>query len=61
MVEHFIQFLPEKTAKLTRTVSYGSWFNFYLCSTEGSVAIPGIITTPVDLPITSANHERCTR
>ena len=61
VVEHFIQFLPEKTAALTRTVSYGSWFNFYLCSTEGSVTIPGIITTPVNLPITSANHERCTR
>ena len=61
VVEHFIQFLPEKTAALTRTVSYGSWFNFYLCSTEGSVTIPGIITTPVNIPITSANHERCTR
>ncbi len=61
VVEHFIQFLPEKTAKLTRTVSYGSWFNFYLCSMEGSVGIPGIITQPVDVPISAANQERCTR
>lgn len=61
VVEHFIQFLPEKTAKLTRTVSYGSWFNFYLCSMEGSVGIPGIVTQPIDVPISSANHERCTR
>jgi phospholipid/cholesterol/gamma-HCH transport system substrate-binding protein len=61
VVEHFIQFLPEKTAKLTRLVSYGSWFNFYLCSASGSVGIPGIITQPIDIPITSANSERCTR
>jgi phospholipid/cholesterol/gamma-HCH transport system substrate-binding protein len=61
VVEHFIQFLPEKTAKLTRLVSYGSWFNFYLCSAAGSVSIPGIITTPVDIPISSASSERCTR
>ncbi len=61
VVEHFIQFLPEKTAKLTRLVSYGSWFNFYLCSASGSVGIPGIITQPVDVPISSASSERCTR
>ena len=61
VVEHFIQFLPGKTAALTRTVSYGSWFNFYLCSASGSVTVPGIITTPIDIPISSANHERCTR
>jgi phospholipid/cholesterol/gamma-HCH transport system substrate-binding protein len=61
VVEHFIQFLPEKTAKLTRTVSYGSWFNFYLCSASGSVGIPGIINQPIDLPITETNHARCMR
>jgi phospholipid/cholesterol/gamma-HCH transport system substrate-binding protein len=61
VVEHFIQFLPEKTAKLTRLVSYGSWFNFYLCSASGSVGIPGIITQPIDVPISSASSERCTR
>lgn len=61
VVEHFIQFLPEKTAKLTRTVSYGSWFNFFLCSAEGSVGIPGIITQPIDVPISEAAAGRCTR
>jgi phospholipid/cholesterol/gamma-HCH transport system substrate-binding protein len=61
IVEHFIQFLPEKTAKLTRTVSYGSWFNFFLCSAEGSVAIPGLIEAPVNLPISQAAAGRCTR
>jgi len=61
VVEHFIQFLPEKTAKLTRLVSYGSWFNFYLCSASGEVSIPGIITQPIDIPVTSASSGRCTR
>jgi phospholipid/cholesterol/gamma-HCH transport system substrate-binding protein len=60
VVQHFIQFLPEKTAKLTRTVSYGSWFNFYLCSATGSIGIPGIITQPIDVPVTQTNHARCT-
>ncbi|HEX2132539.1 MAG TPA: MCE family protein [Actinophytocola sp.] len=61
VVEHFIQFLPEKTAALTRTVSHGSWFNFFLCSAEGSVGIPGIITQPIDIPISEASAGRCTR
>ena len=61
VVEHFIQFLPEKTAKLTRTVSYGSWFNFYVCSMSGSIGIPGIITTPIEVPLTASTPRRCTR
>ncbi|HEV8560073.1 MAG TPA: MCE family protein [Actinophytocola sp.] len=59
-VEHFIQFLPVKTATLTRTVSYGAWFNFFLCSAEGSVVIPGLITQPINIPIAKANLARCT-
>ncbi len=61
VVEHFIQFLPEKTAKLTRTVSYGSWFNFYVCSMSGSIGIPGIITQPIEVPLSSSTPERCVR
>jgi phospholipid/cholesterol/gamma-HCH transport system substrate-binding protein len=58
-VEHFITFLPTKVSTLTRTVSYGSWFNFFLCSASGSVVIPGLITQPIDLPISKANQARC--
>jgi phospholipid/cholesterol/gamma-HCH transport system substrate-binding protein len=58
-VEHFIQFLPTKTATLARTVSYGSWFNFFLCSAEGSVVIPGLITQPINIPVAKANLARC--
>jgi len=42
-------------------VSYGSWFNFYVCSMEGSIGIPGIITTPIDVPLTAQSPARCTR
>ncbi|GAB3446428.1 MCE family protein [Actinophytocola sediminis] len=61
LVEHFIQFLPEKTAKLTRTVSYGSWFNFYLCSMQGAVRIPGVLNQPINVPLADASAGRCTR
>jgi phospholipid/cholesterol/gamma-HCH transport system substrate-binding protein len=59
LVEHFIQYLPEKASVLTQTADYGSWFNFYLCSANGSVAIPGIVNTPVNLPILPQTRERC--
>jgi phospholipid/cholesterol/gamma-HCH transport system substrate-binding protein len=58
-VEHFITFLPTKVSTLTRTVSYGSWFNFFLCQASGSVVIPGLITQPIDLPISKGNQARC--
>ena len=60
IVEHFIRFLPEKTAALTRTVSYGSWFNFYLCEASGDIGIPGLIEQPINLPVLPATQERCT-
>ncbi|MFF5986287.1 MCE family protein [Prauserella flavalba] len=59
LVEHFIQFLPEKVTRMTATADYGSWFNFFLCSTEGSVQIPGLMTAPVNVPIAPVGRERC--
>ncbi|MDQ3578663.1 MAG: MCE family protein [Actinomycetota bacterium] len=60
LVEHFIQFLPEKTATLTRTVSYGSWFNFYLCGATGDIGVPGLISQPINVPLLPATQARCT-
>lgn len=54
LVEHFIQFLPHKAQKLTRTVSYGSWFNFYACSMKLSLGSD----TP-DVPLQPVTRERC--
>ena len=58
-VEHFIQFLPTKLSGLIRTASYGSWFNFFLCSASGSVAVPPLITKPVVLPLEPVTQARC--
>ncbi|HVW44127.1 MAG TPA: MCE family protein [Amycolatopsis sp.] len=54
LVEHFIQFLPQKVTTLARTADYGSWFNFYLCSAKGTVAVPPLIPeTSVPFPLTT--------
>ena len=31
-VEHALDHLPRKLERLSRTASYGSWFNYYVCS-----------------------------
>ncbi len=36
---YVIQQLPPTVAGLIRTASYGSWFNFYLCSVSGNLSI----------------------
>ncbi|PRX43916.1 phospholipid/cholesterol/gamma-HCH transport system substrate-binding protein [Prauserella shujinwangii] len=59
VVEHFIQYLPEKVTRLTATADYGSWFNFFMCETKGSVQLPGLMNEPVTLPIAPAERERC--
>jgi len=40
-VDGVLQRLPTKVATLTRTATYGSWFNFYVCSMGGTVTLPG--------------------
>lgn len=44
-VQFVLQQLPPTVAALTRTASYGSWFNFYLCN--ASIALPN--QTPINL------------
>jgi phospholipid/cholesterol/gamma-HCH transport system substrate-binding protein len=59
LVEHFIQFLPEKVSTLTGTADYGSWFNFFLCSASGSVSVPPVVNQPIDLPVLPQTQARC--
>ncbi len=40
IVEGVLQRLPTKLRTITRTASYGSWFNFYLCQIDGTVVLP---------------------
>jgi phospholipid/cholesterol/gamma-HCH transport system substrate-binding protein len=59
VVQHFVQFLPQKLQALIPTASYGSWFNFYLCSASGSVSIPPLIKQPINIPVAPVSEPRC--
>jgi phospholipid/cholesterol/gamma-HCH transport system substrate-binding protein len=56
-IDGILQRFPNKIAALTRTATYGSWFNFYLCSLGGTVTLPGNIpvTPTAGLPPTRCN------
>lgn len=60
VMEHFIQFLPTKLARLTPAASYGSWFNFFLCSAGGSLSVPPILSQPVSVDLPPSSAARCT-
>jgi phospholipid/cholesterol/gamma-HCH transport system substrate-binding protein len=57
-VASFLQLLPNTVGALIRTGSYGSWFNFYLCSVSGDLKLPGGKVIP--LPnLAPASAPRC--
>ncbi|MGH3466337.1 MAG: MCE family protein [Thermocrispum sp.] len=53
--------LPKNLAKYTRVLSYGSWYNYYLCKVSGTVGIESLnIEIPV-VPVPSTQMPpRCT-
>jgi phospholipid/cholesterol/gamma-HCH transport system substrate-binding protein len=44
VVAGVLQRLPNKLDTITRTATYGSWFNFYLCDFEGRVILSNTVT-----------------
>ena len=42
VLTYVLQQLPPTVGGLIRTASYGSWFNFYLCSASGILTLPGV-------------------
>ncbi|WP_267593334.1 MCE family protein [Carbonactinospora thermoautotrophica] len=42
LVDEILGRLPTKLETITRTATYGSWFNFYLCDFQGRVVIPNV-------------------
>lgn len=50
LVERFLQLTPTKLDLTTRTAINGSWFNFFLCSADGTVTLPPT-TGPGGVPI----------
>jgi len=46
VIEDTLHRLPGRYAALTRTGSYGSWFNFFLCDFDGRVGVGSTTVTP---------------
>jgi virulence factor Mce-like protein len=62
VVENFLQLAPVKIDLITRTAINGSWFNFFMCSANGTVVLPGTDGrpgTPVTVPSASSGAEGC--
>jgi phospholipid/cholesterol/gamma-HCH transport system substrate-binding protein len=38
--ETFLSTSPDKILQITRTATYGSWFNFYMCDFRGTIVVP---------------------
>jgi phospholipid/cholesterol/gamma-HCH transport system substrate-binding protein len=45
-VEEFLQLAPTKIDLITRTAVNGSWFNFFMCSYNGTITVPLTEATP---------------
>ncbi|MFD8497221.1 MCE family protein [Amycolatopsis sp. NPDC059657] len=60
LIDHLLQVLPSNLQKFTRTLSYGSWFNYYLCGINGRIGISALnIQLPI-VPIPGTQRaERC--
>jgi phospholipid/cholesterol/gamma-HCH transport system substrate-binding protein len=56
-ITYVLQNLPDTVAALIRTASYGSWFNFYLCTLSGTITLPG--GSIVHIPVTKNPAPRC--
>lgn len=57
-VERFLQNWPGKLNTITRAASYGSWFQFYLCGTTGSIGL-GEVVPAFEIPVSTNDAERC--
>ena len=56
-MDYTLQHLPNTLGALIRTGSYGSWFNFYLCTINGAVTLPGNAT--INIPLQHSTAARC--
>jgi phospholipid/cholesterol/gamma-HCH transport system substrate-binding protein len=57
-VASFLQLLPNTVGALIRTGSYGSWFNFFLCSVSGDLKLPNGGIIPLN-NLAPPNAARC--
>ena len=57
-IQYVLDNLAPTLGALIRTASYGSWFNFYLCSVSGTVTLPGGKQT-LHIPLKQSPQARC--
>ena len=57
VIEDTLHRLPDRYAALTRTASYGSWFNFFVCDFDGRVALVSGVNDA--RPVMSSAATRC--
>ena len=55
--EKFLSNSPGKINQITRTATYGSWFNFYMCDFSGTIKVPNAPAIQLGKP--GANAARC--
>jgi phospholipid/cholesterol/gamma-HCH transport system substrate-binding protein len=48
--EKFLSTSPGKITTITRTATYGSWFNFYMCDFAGTIKLPSGPDIQLDKP-----------
>ncbi|WP_116041998.1 MCE family protein [Amycolatopsis palatopharyngis] len=60
LLDELLTVMPGNLEKFTRTLSYGGWYNYFLCGLSGTIGISSLnITVPIlPLPAT-AQPERC--
>ena len=59
LVQRTLRRMPGKLDRLTRTATYGSWFNFYLCDFDGRIVLPTGQELPrAGLHVTDARCQR---
>jgi phospholipid/cholesterol/gamma-HCH transport system substrate-binding protein len=57
-IETFLHTAPDKLNALARAASYGSWFQFYLCSAGGRIGV-GDLVPAQDIPVFRSSSPRC--
>lgn len=60
LLDELLQVTPSNLEKFTRVLSYGGWYNYYLCGLSGTIGIDALnVTVPfLPLPLTQ-QPERC--
>jgi phospholipid/cholesterol/gamma-HCH transport system substrate-binding protein len=56
LIENFLRYTPQKANNIGRAGTYGSWFNFYLCSLGITFSGFPVQLPPLDLPFDSAGR-----